>query len=106
MNRRLLYFLAMSALVASIIAGFAVMTTERGIILYEGVEGPHDRSMVSTSQRTSWAKYGGGGTSRLSILLTDTDSAWLACVARLPSGANWRPETQRVITFRRPLTFF
>lgn len=46
MNRRLVYFLAASAVVAGLLAGIAILTAERDIILFEGVNGPRDRSLV------------------------------------------------------------
>lgn len=86
MNRRLPYFLAALTVVAGLIAGIAIITAERGIILFEGVEGPRDRSEVQVRQPTPWTKYGGGGPSRLSILLTDTNSSWLGLAHGLKSA--------------------
>ncbi len=86
MNRRLLYFLATAALAAVLLVGIAVLTAERDIILFEGVEGPQGRSTVAAPQPTSWTKYGGGGASRLSILLTDTNSSWLGLAHGLKSA--------------------
>jgi hypothetical protein len=86
MNRRLPYFLAALVLVAGLVVGIAIITVERGIILFEGVEGPRDRSVVQARQPTEWTKYGGGGASRLSILLTDTSSSWLGLAHGLKSA--------------------
>ncbi|MDH3229329.1 MAG: polysaccharide deacetylase family protein [Alphaproteobacteria bacterium] len=86
MNRRLLYFLAALALFAGLIAGIAVFTTEPGIILFEGIEGPRDRTAMPAWPPTSWRTYAGGGASRLSILLTDTDSSWLGLAHGLKSA--------------------
>lgn len=86
MNRRLVYFLAASAVVAGLLAGIAILTAERDIILFEGVNGPRDRSVVQARQPTSWTKYEGGGGSRLSVLLTDENSAWLGLVHGLKSA--------------------
>ena len=86
MNRRLTYFLAALVLVSGLLVGIAIITTERSIILFEGVEGPQDRTMVQARPPTSWTKYQGGGTSRLSILLTDTNSSWLGLAHGLKSA--------------------
>lgn len=86
MTRRLLYFLAALALVAGVLAGIAIITAERDIILFEGVNGPQDRSVVQARQPTSWTKYGGGSGSRLSILLTDENSSWLGLAHGLKSA--------------------
>lgn len=86
MNRRLLYFLAMSALVAFVVGGIAVMTAERSIILFEGIAGPHGRSTVQARPPTAWTKYADGGASRLAILLTDTNSSWLGLAHGLKSA--------------------
>jgi hypothetical protein len=86
MNRRLVYFLAASAVFAGLIAGIAILTAERDIILFEGVEGPRDPSVVQARPPTSWTKYEGGGGSRLSILLTDENSAWLGLAHGLKSA--------------------
>jgi hypothetical protein len=86
MNRRLFSFLAASAFVACLLVGIAILTADRSIILFEGIEGPHDRSTVLARPPTAWTKYGGGGASRLSILLTDTDSSWLGLAHGLKSA--------------------
>ena len=86
MNRRFLYFLAVSALVAGLLAVIAMMTAERGIILFEGIEGPQETSVVQAGPPTPWTKYSGGSASRLSILLTDTDSSWLGLAHGLKSA--------------------
>ncbi|MBT3359731.1 MAG: polysaccharide deacetylase family protein [Rhodospirillales bacterium] len=86
MNLRAIYFLAALALSISLIVGISFLTKERNFILFEGLEGPHDRSVVTTGQTTSTTKYEGGGKSRLSVLLTDTNSAWLGLVHGLKSA--------------------
>jgi len=42
--------------------------------------------VVQARQPTEWTKYGGGGASRLSILLTDTNSSWLGLAHGLKSA--------------------
>ena len=86
MNRRLVHFLAAIALAAGRLAGIAILTAERDIILFEGVNGPQDTSVVQARQPTSWTKYEGGGGSRLSILLTDANSSWLGLAHGLKSA--------------------
>ncbi len=86
MNRRLRYFLAGSALFAGLLVSIALLTAERSIILFEGVQGPEGRSIVQARPPTSWTKYGGGGASRLAILLTDTNSSWLGLAHGLKSA--------------------
>ena len=86
MTRRLLYFLAALAFVVGVLVGIAIITQERDIILFEGINGPQDRSAVLARQPTSWTNYGGGGGSRLSILLTDTNSSWLGLAHGLKSA--------------------
>ena len=86
MTLRLFYFLAALALVASLVVGIAIITAERDIFLFEGVKGPQNRDIVQARQPTSWTKYGGGGGSRLSILLTDTNSSWLGLAHGLKSA--------------------
>ncbi len=86
MTRRLAYFLSALAVAAGLLAGIAILTAERDIVLFEGVEGPRDRSVVQARQPTSWTKYEGGGGSRLSVLLTDADSSWLGLVHGLKSA--------------------
>jgi len=86
MTLRIFYFLVAVALVAGLFVGIAIITGERDIVLFEGVKGPQDESLVQASQPTSWTKYRGGGGSRLSILLTDTNSSWLGLAHGLKSA--------------------
>lgn len=44
---------------------------------FPGVQGPTNISQIAELVPTGWHRYGDGGTNRLAILLTDTDSAWL-----------------------------
>jgi peptidoglycan/xylan/chitin deacetylase (PgdA/CDA1 family) len=44
---------------------------------FPGVVGPTNISKILPPVPTDWRRYSSGGTNRLAILLTDTDSAWL-----------------------------
>jgi len=50
------------------------------IFKFDGVSGPDSVSTVAAAQSTRWQAYEKGASSRLSILLTDEDSAWLGLV--------------------------
>ncbi|MDR3588255.1 MAG: hypothetical protein P4N41_01175 [Negativicutes bacterium] len=45
---------------------------------FAGVEGPADATVIPKEELTPWQKFSGGGKTRLAVLLTDTDSDWLA----------------------------
>ena len=47
------------------------------VFIFDGVRGPTKRTIVPQRQRTTWSTYDRGSESRLAILLTDPDSAWL-----------------------------
>ena len=50
------------------------------VFTFEGVTGPVTVSTVANPQPAQWQEYEQGSSSRLSILLTDTNSAWLGLV--------------------------
>jgi peptidoglycan/xylan/chitin deacetylase (PgdA/CDA1 family) len=52
---------------------------------FPGVVGPTNISQVASATPTDWRRYAAGGTNRLAILLTDTDSAWLGLAHGLRS---------------------
>lgn len=52
---------------------------------FENLEGPTSVTPVSAVRETSWTEYESGGASRLAILLTDPDSAWLGLARGLKS---------------------
>ncbi|HNS11801.1 MAG TPA: hypothetical protein PKM97_04250 [Bacteroidia bacterium] len=54
---------------------YEVRKNEQFII--PGVSGPEDKSEFPPRIATSWQKYSQGSTSRLAILLTDTNASWL-----------------------------
>lgn len=47
------------------------------IYRFEGIVGPLETTIVPEENTTPWAQFDHGGSSRLAILLTDPDSAWL-----------------------------
>ncbi|WP_415844928.1 hypothetical protein ACMYUJ_19325 [Stutzerimonas zhaodongensis] len=49
------------------------------------LNGPGEPSYVSEQARSDWKGYSGGERSRLAILLTDEDSAWLGLAHGLKS---------------------
>lgn len=75
--------LAMSAFVAAVRS--ARIPVGDQIHLFEGLTGPEKPSRVAAEVPTSWRGFEDGGTSRLAILLSDEDSAWLGLVHGLRS---------------------
>jgi hypothetical protein len=55
------------------------------IFIANNVNGPEDHSTFPPRLTTSWRSYSSGSNSRLSILLTDTNSAWLGIAHGLKS---------------------
>ena len=53
---------------------------------FSGVRGPAGRSVVAPPEPTSWKQYSSGSRSRLAILLTDTNCAWLGVAHGLKSA--------------------
>ena len=86
MNKRLRYFFAAMALLVGLFAIIAIITSNHNIYIFEDVAGPTDRTVIKAWRPTSWKKYAAGGSSRLSVLLTDSDSAWLGLVHGLKSA--------------------
>lgn len=52
---------------------------------FPGVQGPTNVSHLPPPVPADWRRYGTGGTSRLAVLLTDTNSAWLGLAHGLRS---------------------
>lgn len=48
--------------------------------IFPGLRGPLERTSVSLGSPTKWGDYSVGGNSRLAILLTEPDSAWLGLI--------------------------
>ena len=62
---------------------------------FDNITGPVSQSTVAKAQIAEWQNYAHGDSSRLSILLTDTDSAWLGLVHGLKTiGVPFRITTQ------------
>jgi peptidoglycan/xylan/chitin deacetylase (PgdA/CDA1 family) len=55
------------------------------IYIFAGVTGPSAPTIVPPPSDTPWRKYGGGGTSRLAVLLTDEHVPWLGLAHGLKS---------------------
>lgn len=62
---------------------FRVNATDMNV--FPNIEGPVEKTPLPVLNPASWEKYKTGNTSRLAILLTDTDSAWLALAHGLKS---------------------
>ena len=52
----------------------------KNIFVFDGVSGPDSVTAIAAPQPTRWQAYEKGSASRLAILLTDKDSAWLGLV--------------------------
>ncbi|MFA6544691.1 MAG: hypothetical protein WCS99_09720 [Limisphaerales bacterium] len=52
---------------------------------FPGVQGPTNISQILPPTPADWRRYGIGGTNRLAVLLTDTNSAWLGLAHGLRS---------------------
>lgn len=67
------------------IIGYPLLTgktwvSSEDIFIFEGVSGPGTDSQVKPGRPADWRDYDQGDASRLAILLTDEDSAWLGLV--------------------------
>lgn len=61
---------------------------------YPGLAGPSEATPVAPHEPTPWEAYDGGSPSRLAVLLTDPDSAWLGLAHALKSfGVPFRVTT-------------
>lgn len=60
-------------------------TQPEDVYVFPNITGPSDRTVVPEFKMASWEQYSTGSNSRLAILLTDTDSAWLPLVQGLKS---------------------
>ena len=52
----------------------------KNVFVFDGVSGPDSITSIAAAQPTRWQVYEKGTSSRLAILLTDKDSAWLGLV--------------------------
>jgi len=62
-----------------------VQVNPADMLVFPNVAGPADKAPLPVPKTTSWEKYKNGTTSRMAILLTDTNSAWLALAHGLKS---------------------
>lgn len=86
MTRRIFYFLSAFALFGALAVGIGVFTTEQKIVIFDGIEGPGSKSVIAAPQPTPTTAYEAGSRSRLAVLLTDKNSAWLGLVHGLKSA--------------------
>lgn len=76
-NLPLLAMVAVPAVAALGLVVFLLALASNRVYRFPGVSGPGEKTVVSTLSATSWQRYRNGSASRLAILLTDPDSAWL-----------------------------
>ena len=50
------------------------------VFVFDGVSGPDSVNTIAVAQAAQWQQYDNGASSRLAILLTDKNSAWLGLV--------------------------
>jgi hypothetical protein len=60
---------------------YKVKTEE--IISYDTIVGPAEGTALPAESFTTWKKFAKGGTSSIAILVTDTNSSWLASGPRI-----------------------
>lgn len=71
--------------VALIGLGAAAFLERNTFARFDNLAGPDERSQVNADAKTDWRTYEKGEPSRLAILLTDEDSAWLGLAQALKS---------------------
>jgi len=91
-----------------------IQTSEDGskkieMFIVPGLKGPAHRTVVPPPQPALWRTYAGGSKSRLAILLTDTNSAWLGLIHGLETmgvpfrvTTDWREAIQHRVLFVYP----
>ena len=79
---RIVVLLAVAGLLAWAVSAFLARNT---FVRFDALHGPAKPSQVAPDTRTDWRRYAGGETSRLAILLTDENSAWLGLAHGLKS---------------------
>ena len=79
----LLAFTAIAVIDPTILGKFYLRSGD--VYVFEGVAGPAHDSVIPVPQITHWEEFSSGETSRLAILLTDPDSAWLSLAHGLKS---------------------
>lgn len=76
---------AVLGVAALLVLGAAAFLERNTFARFDKLVGPNERSQVSDNVRTDWRTYEKGEPSRLAILLTDEDSAWLGLAQGLKS---------------------
>ena len=76
---------AILGVVALIGLGAAAFLERNTFARFDNLAGPDERSHVNADAKTDWRTYEKGEPSRLAILLTDEDSAWLGLAQGLKS---------------------
>jgi peptidoglycan/xylan/chitin deacetylase (PgdA/CDA1 family) len=76
---------ALGSVVAIAALGNVLLAPRAEVYIFKGIEGPTEKTVVPPPVDASWQEYGGGGTSRLAILLTDETSPWLGLAHGLKS---------------------
>lgn len=72
--------------IAALLAlGLAAYLERNTFARFDSLKGPQSHSQIAADTRTDWRIYKNGETSRLAILLTDEDSAWLGLAHGLRS---------------------
>ncbi len=79
------------------------------MFVFPGWVGPTNRTVVPPPQPAAWQQYSGGSHSRLAVLLTDTNSAWLGVTHGLETigvpyrvTTDWREATQHRVVLVYP----
>ncbi|MCQ4258958.1 polysaccharide deacetylase family protein [Stutzerimonas stutzeri] len=72
-------------IVSLLIAGVTAFIDRNTFVRLDKLNGPGEASYISEQTRSDWKRYSGGERSRLAILLTDEDSAWLGLAHGLRS---------------------
>lgn len=79
------------------------------MFIIPGLRGPTNRTIIPPPIPTDWRAYSGGTTSRLAILLTQTNSAWLGLTHGLESigvpfrvTTDWRTASKHAVVFVYP----
>jgi peptidoglycan/xylan/chitin deacetylase (PgdA/CDA1 family) len=85
MRQRTKVVIALGAFILGIAALGHVLKRSPDIYVFAGVTGPSAPTIVPPPSDTPWRKYGGGGTSRLAVLLTDEHAPWLGLAHGLKS---------------------
>lgn len=72
-------------IVALLVVGLFAFLERNTFSRFETLQGPEAQDQIADDTNTDWRTYENGGPSRLAILLTDEDSAWLGLAHGLKS---------------------